>query len=241
MKASANILVVDDNSDLLNTFALILRHKGYTVETAEDGVLAVDKFKTSHFDVTLMDLIMPRMNGVEAFRRIKEINPSAKVILMTAYYEEEQIKEALHEGAYSAVHKPVNIARLIDLISQATVAPPVLVVDDDPDFGISLCQILQKRGHRVTLACSGEEAVMLAQQLNFAIAFIDVKMPAMSGIQASIKLKEINPNIMTVMMTGYRDEVKELLDSSSLSKCLYKPFDISQILNMVESSTSKVA
>ena len=134
MKEQASVLVVDDNSDLLNTFSLILKMKGYNVDTAEDGVSAVDKFKRRPFDVILMDLIMPRMNGVEAFRKIREINPGARIILMTAYYEEGQIKMALDEGAYRAVHKPVNVARLMEMIGEATLSSPVLIVDDDGDF-----------------------------------------------------------------------------------------------------------
>ena len=136
MKEQASVLVVDDNSDLLDTFSLILKRKGYNVDTAEDGLSAVDKYREQNFDVILMDIIMPRMNGVEAFRRIREINPGARVILMTAYYEEEQIKAALDEGVYRAIRKPVNIARLVEMIEEATLSPPILIVDDDPSGGL---------------------------------------------------------------------------------------------------------
>ena len=86
MTEQARVLVVDDNEDLLETFSMILKRRGFSVDTAEDGVCAVDKFKMHHFDVILMDIVMPRMNGVEAFRKIREVNPVAKVILMTACF-----------------------------------------------------------------------------------------------------------------------------------------------------------
>ena len=102
MKEKASVLVVDDNLDLLDTFSLILKMKGYNVDTAVDGVAAVDKFKKRPFDVILMDLIMPQMNGVEAFRKIRQINPGARVILMTAYYDEDEIRSAVAEGAFNS-------------------------------------------------------------------------------------------------------------------------------------------
>ena len=98
MHDEPTILVVDDNQDLLETFAMILKRHGFCVETAENGASAVDKFKKHTFDVTLMDIVMPEMNGVEAFRKIKEMEPGAPVILMTAYSDEDLIETAKTEG-----------------------------------------------------------------------------------------------------------------------------------------------
>ena len=84
MTDAPTVLVVDDNEDLLDTFSMILKRRGFNVETAENGASAVDKFKEHHYDVTLMDIVMPEMNGVDAFREIRGIYPGAAVILMTA-------------------------------------------------------------------------------------------------------------------------------------------------------------
>ena len=116
MTQKFDVLVVDDNEDLLNTFSLILRRHGFNVDTAQDGTSAVEKFRMHHFDLILMDIVMPRMNGVEAFNRIREISPGAKVILMTAYSEDELIKIAVDEGAHRVVHKPLRIDQIIKLI-----------------------------------------------------------------------------------------------------------------------------
>ena len=113
-----SVLLVDDNQDLLSTLSLILKRSGFNVDTAENGCSAVDKFRMRHFDVALMDIIMPQMNGVEAFKQIKEIDPETKVILMTAYYEEELINTALIEGVHSAIYKPIDIAHVMDVIKE---------------------------------------------------------------------------------------------------------------------------
>ncbi|MFC1869702.1 response regulator [Chloroflexota bacterium] len=236
MKEPASVLVVDDNADLVDTFSLILKRKGYQVDTAEDGLSAVEKFRKRPFDVTLMDIIMPNMNGVEAFRKIREINPGARVILMTAYYEEEEIKTAVDEGAYSAVHKPVNIAQLIELIGKATLNSPILIVDDDDDFRRTMARSLELNGYRVDAAGSGEEAVRIVKERPCHIALVDVKMPVMDGLETYLKLKEINSGMVTIMMTGYREEVDDIVGkalAANAATCLYKPFDLSRVMDLV--------
>ncbi len=222
------ILVVDDNVDLLETFALILKRRGFNVETADNGASAVNKFKKQKFDVTLMDIVMPEMNGVEAFRKIKEMQPEASIILMTAYSEEEIIQTAKDEGAHRVIHKPIRIDQLITLIEETAAGQPILIVDDDADICRTLTDVLKLQGYEVLAANSGEEAVMIAQEKDLQMAFIDVKLPNIDGLETFLRLKEINPDILTIMMTGFRNEVKEALDkaqAASAVTCLYKPFD----------------
>jgi CheY-like chemotaxis protein len=131
MNDGLTILVADDNEDLLETFAMILKRRGFSVETADNGVAAVDKYKKRRFDVALMDIVMPDMDGVEASRRIREIYPDTAIILMTGYTDEEQLKLARDQGARHIIHKPVKIEQLIEIITEAGGGPPVLVIDDD--------------------------------------------------------------------------------------------------------------
>jgi DNA-binding NtrC family response regulator len=131
MNDKTTILVVDDNQDLLETFAMILKRRGYEVQTACDGLAAVDKFKEQNFDITLMDIVMPEMNGVDAFKKIKEIQPEASIILMTAYSDEELIRTAMDEGVTLIIQKPIRIDMLIKLINETAGNQPILVVDDN--------------------------------------------------------------------------------------------------------------
>lgn len=130
MKNKPTILVVDDNQDLLETFAMILKRRGYRVQTAGDGLSAISKFKEQNFDVTLMDIVMPEMNGVDAFKKIKEIQPDASIILMTAYSDEDLIQSAMDEGVTLIIQKPIHIDKLIKLIDEKAGGQPILVVDE---------------------------------------------------------------------------------------------------------------
>ncbi|MCJ7655561.1 MAG: response regulator [Dehalococcoidia bacterium] len=228
MKNKPTILVVDDNQDLLETFAMILKRRGYHVQTAGDGLSAINKFKEQNFDVTLMDIVMPEMNGVDAYKKIKEIQPEAPIILMTAYSDEELIQNAKNEGVSQIIHKPIHIDQLIELINEIAGSQPILIVDDDADICDTLTQILELQGYDVLSAGSGEEAVKMTKGTAFQIAFIDVKLPKIDGLETLLRLKEINPDIIVIMMTGFRNEVKEALDkaqAASAITCLYKPFD----------------
>jgi CheY-like chemotaxis protein len=141
MNNKMTILVVDDNEDLLETFAMILKRRGYEVQTACDGVAAVDKFKEQNFDVTLMDIVMPDMNGVDAFKKIREIQPEASIILMTAYSDEELIQAAKDEGVHLIIQKPIRIDRLMELINETAGNQPILLVDDN-----TICETLKSAG-----------------------------------------------------------------------------------------------
>jgi CheY-like chemotaxis protein len=236
MKDPANILVVDDNKDLLNTFALILKRKGFIVDTAEDGFNAVEKFKKNHFDLVLMDVVMPIMDGMDALHKMREIDTRAKIILLTAYCEEDQLKKAVSQGAYRTLYKPVNIAKLMALISEATGDSNILIVDDDSDFRHSLARLLEAQGYKVSAADNGLEALKLSSQQKYNIAFVDIKMSVMDGLTTSVKLQENNPDILIVLMTGYRDEVKHLVDEAvekGVTKCLYKPFNVADLRELV--------
>ncbi len=237
MNDEPTILIVDDNEDLLQTFAMILKRRGFSVATAGNGTSAVDKFKEQSFDVTLMDIVMPEMNGVEAFKKIKEMQPGAPVILMTAYSDEDLIQTARDEGIHKIIHKPIRIDQLIEMITEAASSQPILIIDDDADICETLTKVLKLEGHEVLTAGSGEEAVDIARERDCQMAFIDVKLPNIDGLETLLRLKEVNPDLLTVMMTGFRNEVKDALEkaqAASAITCLYKPFDPAEAANLVK-------
>jgi two-component system, NtrC family, response regulator HydG len=236
MSDETTILVVDDNRDLLETFAKILKRRGFCVETADNGALAVAKCQQHNFDVTLMDIVMPEMNGVEALKKIKEMQPGALVILMTAYSDETLIQTARDEGVHQVINKPIHIDRLIKLINGLSTSQPILIVDDDPDICETLTQVIKQQGYEVLAAYSGEDAVKIARDTACQMAFIDIKLPNIDGLETFLRLKSINPHITTIMMTGFRNEVREALQKAqeaSAVTCLYKPFNPEEAANLV--------
>ncbi len=114
----ALILVVDDQFSDRETIKAILEDKGYRVATANDGTEAIEMVKSRHYDIIFLDVRLPDMNGVETFEQVKEIDPKAAVIMMTGYTEEDLVREAINEGAYTCIYKPFDMEKVIELVEK---------------------------------------------------------------------------------------------------------------------------
>jgi DNA-binding NtrC family response regulator len=245
MNERTDILIADDNQSLCRTMSFTLKRKGYVVTIARDGMEALERVKQKPFDMIFMDIKMPLMDGVETYRRIKKLRPEAVVMMMTAYAVEDLIQEALQEGAYGIIYKPLDIERVISLIGEARRAKRgalILVVDDDPGTCMTLKNILVKKGHKLGIAHSGEEAIAMARKRVYDIIFIDLKLPTINGLETYLRLKEINPEAVAIMMTAYRQEVADLVElaiKNNAYTCLYKPFDMVEMLRFVEEFSAR--
>jgi len=115
------ILVVDDNADIRITIKNILESINYKILEAVDGLEAVDVFAANHGDIALiiMDVVMPRLGGVKAIERIKQLRPDIKVIFATGYDRDETLKNEMPSvDEYVVLPKPFNIAQLSQLIKK---------------------------------------------------------------------------------------------------------------------------
>src|SRR6266487_2994333 len=149
---SPRILIVDDEPDTCANLSDILADLGYQVDTAFDGFAALELVKKGTYDVALLDLRMPGMDGLELYRRIREISAGTVAIVVTAYASSDTAKSVMSAGAWKIVPKPVSIGSLLGLVSQALDTPLILVVDDDRDLCENLWDLLHERGYRVHLA-----------------------------------------------------------------------------------------
>lgn len=196
------------------------------------GPKAIKRVWEMTFETILMDINMSLMDGVETYQRIKKIRPESAVVMMTAYAVEDLIQEALKEGAYGIVYKPLDIEKVVSLIEEVRKAGQgalILVVDDDPGTCITLKNILTKKGYQVGVASNGEEAIAMSKEQSYGIIFIDLRLPTINGLETYLAIKEVNPEAVAVIMTGYHQEMAELAEeapNSNAYTCLYKPIDI---------------
>ncbi|WP_420645223.1 response regulator [Candidatus Leptofilum sp.] len=239
MTTQDSILIVDDNINLSQTMSFVLQDKGYKVLTAGNGASAIRAVKENFFDIIFMDIKMPDMNGVESYKHIKKINPDATVVMMTAYSVESLIQEALMEGAHSVIRKPLDLNKvlaMIPLINKAKRGTFILIVDDDEGISATLKSIFSNEGYKVVTCFTGEQAIQLVNSMIFDIILIDIKLPSINGLETFLAIKEVNPEAVFIMMTGYRNEVSHLvmeaLDNNAYT-CLYKPLEIEPLLELV--------
>ena len=113
------VLLVDDEPDLRTSIAAMLEHLGFQVDAAGDGQEALDRFEVSRYVLVLMDLTMPKLDGREAFRRMKELDPAVRVVLSSGYNEQEAIQQLLGRGLAGFIQKPYQVGKLIDVLREA--------------------------------------------------------------------------------------------------------------------------
>src|SRR3990172_6854440 len=126
------VLTVDDEPNMLTTLADILRDEGYDVTTAADGNTALELCSKNCYDVVLMDVRMPGLNGFEAFRRIRRHQEGVRVILMSAYDIDELKQHAIEEGAIAFLLKPLDLELIVKLISEVKDTAILVVEGEEP-------------------------------------------------------------------------------------------------------------
>lgn len=116
----ANILIVDDAAFMRQMLKDILIKAGHhVVSEAEDGEEAIQKYKTFRPDLTTMDITMPNMEGIEALRAIRQLDPKARIIMCTSVGHKERIIEAIQSGAKDFIVKPFQASRVLEAIGKA--------------------------------------------------------------------------------------------------------------------------
>ena len=117
------ILIVDDNLDSCQTEAKLLRWAGdYETDIAQDVYTALMHVKAKDYALAIIDYQMPEMNGVELFRRMKEIRPNLKAIFVTGYGTLDVVYSAIDAGVLRVLAKPVDFEELIPVIDDLTCA-----------------------------------------------------------------------------------------------------------------------
>jgi PAS domain S-box-containing protein len=118
LRGSESILAVDDNTLHLQTIKVILEDLGYSVETVETGVAAIEACKHKRYDLVLLDMIMDNMDGADVYKNIIDIVPDQKAIIVTAFAESARIKLAMKLGVRKCLSKPLNCHILASNIRQ---------------------------------------------------------------------------------------------------------------------------
>jgi len=108
-----NILIVDDDSELLEQLSLSLRKKHYRIETAEDGEKALDKIFETPYDLILLDIMLPRLDGLSVLREIRKAQLNTPVLMLTARSDVEDRVKGLDYGADDYLAKPFSMAELM--------------------------------------------------------------------------------------------------------------------------------
>ena len=132
------ILIVEDDRAIRHLVTEVLKSAGYAVENAADGVEALQKVSNGNFDLMLLDIWMPNMNGLDVLAQLRGKPGAPRIIVMTADNTPETMLRALREQAYRCISKPFQPKTLVDTVRNALAAgptaPPIEVVSALPDW-----------------------------------------------------------------------------------------------------------
>ena len=243
MNDKKRILTVDDNREFCDNLLDILEMNEFEVECAYNGHEALEMAERNTYDIVLMDVKMPKINGVETFKMFKEISPGIPVIMMTAFAVEDMIKDALKEGAFGILRKPLDFERLFSLIDLSqTNGALIMIVDDDREFCNNLYDILSEKGYRVNTAEDGETAIQNAKEQKFDIIILDLKLPTLSGFETYKVIREYRPEVVVIAITGYAHEMKTIskkITNENACHYLEKPLNMVNFTHLIDEVINK--
>jgi DNA-binding response OmpR family regulator len=235
----ADILIVDDDSDMADGLAEVLELQGYAVETAHNGRVALERCRSRAFDLVLMDVRMPVMNGVDGFLEIRKIRPAARVIMMTGH-QEPIVAKALEAGALGLLRKPFTADSLLAALKSAE-RPLAIVGEDDAVFVSQLGSELATRGYSAAVVESGDEAIERVKRGGIDILLMDFRLPVSYGLEVYQDLSKCGRPPATVIVTTMTTERWDAIDTlhrMAANEYLTKPVDPDALVAMVERMTA---
>ena len=118
MARKGSILVVDDEDALRTVLSSELVNEGYEIKTASDGDEAIGELEKGRFDMVLLDIKMPRVNGFEVLKHIRQNHPGTKVVMLTGFADLKNAIESKKLGADDFVSKPYDLVDLLTTIER---------------------------------------------------------------------------------------------------------------------------
>jgi PAS domain S-box-containing protein len=233
-KLPHRILLVEDNPDNQRLAARVLEGAGARVDTAENGEVAVTMATETLYDLVVMDLMMPVMDGFQATARIRESETAPNrvpIVALTAHATEGFRDRCLAAGMDDYLSKPFKKERLVALVDQWVDRRPILLVADDaPDSRLIVKRFLMLGGdYRLLFAANGREALDIFGRQRVALALLDMEMPVLSGYETATAIRRTGDGGATVpilAMTAHTDpsELKRCL-AAGATAVLQKPLD----------------
>lgn len=115
------ILLVDDDHMVIELLTIFLDHAGYGVDSAADGIECLKKLQDGQYDLIILDICMPKMNGMEVLRFVKRYYPRILVIMISGITSERVVDQSKSMGAYACIQKPFTLDDIHTLINDAII------------------------------------------------------------------------------------------------------------------------
>jgi two-component system sensor histidine kinase/response regulator len=252
------VLIADDNAKSRMILTAVVKRLGATVEAIASGKDAISRMKIIPFDLLLVDAQMPGADGFEVARYARRLPHPPEIVMMLGAAElHADAGECRRLGVRQYVVKPVNEVELANALLRAfqgfeqeplspapapqpkTRALTVLLAEDNAVNQKLATRLLQKMGHKVTLAANGEEAVRAHLTAAFDVILMDVQMPEMNGFEATARIRErekiTGEHVAIIALTAHaiQGDSQRCLDAG-MNDYLSKPLNYSALAEGLE-------
>lgn len=194
------ILIIDDHPAIRATMQDVMKNEGFETMIAESGQEAIDIYMSEYFDFVLMDMQMPDMKGVEAYRRmLNNKQQHAKFIFISAFSSPELEDEAHELGCIAFLQKPIRVEQVIEIIRSKS-RTSVLVFIENENLRKNVLQDLKKEGLSVEEASEFDQALIKIRQINYNYIIIDEDSPSVEqeGFKNTIKVTKSESQIINI-------------------------------------------
>lgn len=249
------LLLVDDEVEFLESTTKALSRRGFEVFRSPNADVALKLMEREQFDVAVLDVKMPGMQGDDLFREIKRLRPAMAVIILTGHGTVEQAFQTSREGVFDYLTKPCDMDKLAETARGAVEAHRraadcipeangeeirLLVVDDEEELLDSLFMTLTRRGMKVATAQGGVEALQWLEQRNFEVVVLDIKMPGIDGISLLSLIKDSYPLTEVILLTGH-PSVETAVDGIKEGAFDYvtKPQDVDMLEEKIRQASAR--
>jgi CheY-like chemotaxis protein len=253
------ILLIEDEEKVSRFIVKGLTAERYAVDTASDGKRGLELVQTYNYDLIILDLMLPEMDGFEVARRLKERkNNSTLIMMLSSAGDSGDGARCRQLGISIHLLKPISPSDLLKAIGQllargaemptvdtSAVAdaanPPkrILLAEDNPTNRTLALKILERRGHHVLVAENGKEAVDLLERTSVDLVLMDVQMPVMGGLEATRLIRErervTGRHLPIVAMTAHAMKGdRERCIEGGMDDYISKPIDSGKLLKLVD-------
>lgn len=235
------ILVIDDLEDNLTLAKVILSDVGAVVTTISDPYEGINQALVNDFDIILMDIQMPIMNGYEVTKKIRQEGKTLPIVALTAHAMKEERMRALNFGFSGFLPKPINTNELIQTIKKLTTPElvsnnkEVAIVEDDPDLRDLLEAILRNQKFNVHFMETGEELIdYLKGHETPELILVDLFLPKMSGSDLiPILNNRTDREKFKVVIASGSDDISGKVKNLKADGYLKKPYNSRSIVDSI--------
>jgi DNA-binding response OmpR family regulator len=237
------VLVVDDEKDFCDSISNILNRQGYSVLVANSGLDAIQKVKSEHPQLILLDILMPDMDGIETLKEIRRIDPQAFITMVTVVKDSHTTKETLRLGAVNYMTKPLDLTLLKKSIqvwaAQAEVKQvkenDIVAFDFDEQKCKTVIEVFSKKGYNIKSLEKPEDVQALRDQTShLAIVRADLLGENSLEIIRSVKRDFAHMPLAVTLKSGL-DNKEILAKIKEIGSCEYLSvvFDVEMLLSII--------